>query len=413
MKQSFRLVATFGWIISLLMLPFESKAEVRIGANRLLEVNGRPLFVVGAYALPKGMNFEEGKAMGFNLVHVSSDPKHWQELEKAGLYGWYSFGSSLDLSGETLDSKKSAITAMTRRFADHPSLLFWESMDEPAWSHENPARARALPEGLIEGYTFLKSLDPNHPVYLNHAPRNTVTTLRAYNPACDIVCVDIYPIIPPGLRPMYAITPEGHHGDLPNQSPSCVGEYVDKMAKVAEEDQTVFIVLQGFAWETLRDQDQNPAMVLYPTYQESRFMAYHAITHRVKGILYWGLHTVAKEHPFISDLSKVLREIQQLSPLIIGTDWIDTPFIRYHERGSTIAAGIELLCKQTETQSTMIAVNTGIHPAAADFLSLPPEFTKAGTIEVVGENRSVTVSNDAFFDEFQGLDVHIYIVNKQ
>ena len=119
----------------------------------------------------------------------------------------------------------------------HPALLFWESIDEPAWTDKQPAKPRHAADGMTAGYQHLKTLDANHPVYLNHAPRNTVETLRRYNASADIVCADIYPIIPAGLKlPMFAITPDGRHGDLPNQTPSCVGEYVDKMRRSAHPD---------------------------------------------------------------------------------------------------------------------------------------------------------------------------------
>ena len=57
------------------------------------------------------------------------------------------------------------------------------------------------------GYKYLRTLETDHPVYLNHAPRNTVETLRKYSTGCDIVCADIYPIIPKGIKRMFAITP--------------------------------------------------------------------------------------------------------------------------------------------------------------------------------------------------------------
>ncbi|HOJ59046.1 MAG TPA: hypothetical protein PK878_02055, partial [bacterium] len=223
--------------------------------------------------------------------------------------------------------------------------------------------------------------------------------------ACDIVCVDIYPIIPPGLRRMYAITPDGRHGDLPNQTPSCVGEYVDKMKRVAGEGRSVFIVLQGFAWEALREKDLNSAQVRYPNARECRFMAWQSIIHGARGLMIWGLHTVPKEHPFIQDWALALREIRELAPVILGEEWPNCPVLRYHERGSSIATGIEVMGRETEEAYYLVAANTSIDPAAADFHALP---AGAPDWEVLGESRSVPVKNGSFFDEFEGLDVHIY-----
>jgi len=402
------LILSYGFCLSA-----DAGTAVRIGADNFLEANGDSLFVIGAYALPKGMSLEQAKSMGFNLVGARGGEDYWEEARKAGLYLWKSFGGAFDLDSGDVEKKKQRIRETVEQFKDHPSLLFWESMDEPAWTNKDPARARATSEGLAKGYRFLRTLDLDHPVYLNHAPRNTVDTLRKYNTGADIICVDIYPIIPDGLGTMYAITPEGRHGDLPNQTPSCVGQYVDKMKEVARADQAVFVVLQGFAWEGLRPEDErNSSLVRYPTYEESRFMAYDAIIHGANGIHYWGLHYTPIDHPFIGDLAKVLTELQDLSHVFLSPDLYPKPVLRYYERGSTIAQGIELLCKNASDGIYIIAANTGIDPAAADFAALPSELKSVEQLSVMGENRTVRIDNGSFFDEFDGLGVHVYTTSK-
>lgn len=393
-------------------IPGYGDPAVRIGADRFLSVDGKPFFAIGAYAFPKGMTLQEGKAMGFNLAHLSANISEWESAQKTGLKVWHSFGGDLDFESGDVEKKKEGIQKIVNEYSTHPALLFWESMDEPAWTDGNPAQARATAQGLTQGREFLRSLDVHHPVYLNHAPRNTADTLRAYNPACDIVCVDIYPIIPPGMKPMYAITPDGRHGDLPNQTPSCVGEYVDKMKSVAEPNQAAFVVLQGFAWEALRDTQVDPAFIRYPSYRESRFMAYNAITHGANGLMYWGLAYVSKDQPFIRDLSRVLQEINPLTPVLVGRDVSQKPTLRYRERGSSIAAGVEILGKQTDDGVYLIASNTGVDPAAVDFMALPSELQSAKSLTVLGENRTVPIQDGSFFDEFEGLGVHVYTCEK-
>lgn len=286
--------------------------------------------------------------------------------------------------------------------------MFWDSFDEPAWSDEDPARPRATPESLARGYELLTSLDARHPVYLNHAPRNTVDTLRRYNDATDVVCVDIYPVIPPGIRRLYALTPDGRHGDLPNQTPSAVGEYVDKMQRVARGERPVFVVLQAFAWEALRTADDRALdAIVYPSLRETRFMAYDAITHGVNGLLYWGLHSVPRGHPFLDDLISVLSEITTLMPALLGAD-LPAPSLHHLERGSSIASGIEVIAKRTGDAAYLIAVNSSIDPAAAEFRNLPDDIARAPTLTVIGEDRQVMIANGSFIDEFDGFDVHVY-----
>ena len=386
----------------------ESPVATKQASQNFLRVDGKSIFVVGAYALPKGHTLEQGKAMGFNLVCTPADKTAWDNAQKAGLRVWHSFGGDMDFASGDAQQKRARIQAVVQQFKNHPALLYWESMDEPAWTDKDPARSRATAEGLTEGYRFLKSLDPNHPVYLNHAPRNTVETLRRYNTAADILCADIYPVLPRGIQTMYGLTEDGRHGDLPNQTPSSVGQYAEKMRAVAGPGQSVFLVLQGFAWESLRDKDQDATKILYPTYVQSRFMAYHAIIHGVDGLLYWGLAYVPGDQPYVKDLGRVLNELRDLSPALVGPTIPCKPTILYQERGSTISQGIEMLAKRDGQTAYLIAANASIDPAAADFASLPPEFTKAKKLDVLGENRSVPVKDGSFFDEFEGLGTHVY-----
>ncbi len=411
MRDSNRCAFGYLLLVGILVCGMHSEAGtvVRIGANNYLESDGRPVFPIGAYSLPKGYTYEQGREMGFNLLSCPANKDVWDSAHAAGLRIWHSFGSSFDFDQGDAEKKKASIRTVVTEFGGHPGLLHWESMDEPAWTDGEPAKARATAGGLAKGYRFLKSLDLNHPVYLNHAPRNTVDTLRRYNSGCDIVCADIYPIIPRMLRlPMFAITPDRRHGDLPNQTPSCTGEIVDKMREVANDNQAVFVVLQGFAWECLRSEDQRTEDILFPSYHEARFMAYNAIVHGANGLQYWGLSYVPENHAYLGDLARALNEIGEMSPAILGETLPHTPVLRYHERGSTIVAGVELLCKRTADTVYIIATNTGIDAATVDFAALPPEIGAVQELEVLGENRRVSLKDGAFTDDFAGLGVHLY-----
>lgn len=407
-KRFFRVLCLFAAVLILHgLLGSLTWAESPAGHN-FLQAGGKPMFVIGAYALPKAHTMEQGREMGFNVVHAPADKAVWDAAHATGLRVWHSFGGRMDFGSGDVQKKREHIRSVVEQLKDHPALLFWESMDEPAWTDKDPARARATAEGLAEGYRHLKSLDPDRPVYLNHAPRNMVETLRPYNAAADIICTDIYPVLPCGIRTLFGLTEDGRHGDLPNQTPSCVGEYADKMRAVAGPDRSVFVVLQGFAWEILRRKEQDPAKVVYPTYAQSRFMAYHAIIHGVDGLMYWGLAYVPGDEPFVKDLGRVLNELQTIGPALVGPTIDCRPTIRYHERGSTIAQGIDTAVKRDGKNLYLIAANTSVDPAAADIGSLPACLAGAGQLDVLGENRMVSVANGAFFDEFDGLGVHVY-----
>lgn len=370
-----------------------------------------PVLVRGAYGLPQGMDAAGLRGLGFNVLHAGADEGEWTRARGAGLRVWHALGAAFDHRPELAGERELELRRAVERWGSRPELLFWESIDEPAWTDGRPEEPRFLPEPMTRAYAALRATGDRHPVYLNHAPRNTVETLRRYSASCDIVCADIYPVIPRGLRPMYAITPDGRHGDHPDQTIACVGRYVAKMREVARPGQAVFVVLQGFAWEALRPTaEQDPAQVQYPSYAESRFMAWDALAHGATGIMYWGLHTVPGEHPFVRDLGRVLREIEELEPILVGGRPLSQlPALRYEERGATVWDGLRLLGLAHGGAVWLVAINPSIDPATVTFSGLPPELAGAAEMEAWGEARPrLPVAAGSFRDEFGPYAVHLY-----
>ena len=203
----------------------------------------------------------------------------------AGLMTWTSAGV-IDLKDPEASAK--ALTDRVNAVKTHPSLAFLETSDEPAWTWMKP-EPRVSAETFATSYPIVKAADPDHLLYTNHAPTNLISTLAAYNAGTDIAAVDIYPVNPGNLKPQYALFEDGYQGDLNNIYISQVGEYCDKMRKVAGANRPVFMVLQAFAWEMLTDEKERDAgKVLYPSYEQTRFMAWQSIVHGANGIIYWG-----------------------------------------------------------------------------------------------------------------------------
>lgn len=385
---------------------------VRVGPSGFMTRDDKPFFLIGAYSPPPDVDHKGVAEMGFNVLSIGGASAEWGKCREAGLGIWHTLG--LNLQGENIETTKASIRKTVETYRDHPNLVMWESTDEPAWTDETPEKARVAPEPLIAGYNFLKTLDPHHPVYLNHAPRNTIETLRPYNYSADILCVDVYPIVPRNLPKMYAIIPPEGPGRIPRQtdfadvSPAVVGDYVDKMKAVAFEGQPVFVVLQGFAWAWLDEKTKGTSdLVLYPSYEELRFMAYQAIVHGANGLTVWGLaYNTNKEKQ--KDLASVLNEIRKMEPFIVARRTGDQPLIRYGERGFSIDKGIECLVTETADTVTLFAVNAGVDPITARFVALPPAFDGAKELTVLEEGRTVAVGAGGFEDDFAGLGVHIY-----
>src|SRR5678815_1241048 len=81
---------------------------------------------------------------------------------------------------------------VVNRFKEHPGMGAYYGVDEPQWGNHPIDR-------MVRAYQIIKELDPDHPVWVNHAPRGEVEELAAYNVTCDATGLDIYPIgYPPG-----------------------------------------------------------------------------------------------------------------------------------------------------------------------------------------------------------------------
>ena len=374
-----------------------------------LLVNGKRFFPLGLYAKPKGPEpYRQMAEAGFNLVAAGWNQEEFDAAARAGIYCWIPFGGTLDLTTDA-QAREATIRQVVAAANDHPALLMYESRDEPAWTWKEPAKAPVSADALATGYRLLKQLDPNHPVTLNHAPRNTVATLRKYNAATDAVSVDIYPIVPPDILHIYAITENGRHGDLRNQTPSCVGEYVDKMRQVAGADRPVWMVLQGFAWAALDPVARIQSSVVYPTHEQTRYMAWQSVIHGCNGIIYWGTYSIDQPGECWDGIVRTVREMADLQAVLVADEAATTLDKEYEELGFSIDAGVETSVRDAGGFRYLLAANSSIDPAAVVFRGLG---VPDGAIEVLGEGRTVTVKDGSFRDEYIGLGVHIYRARK-
>jgi hypothetical protein len=338
-------------------------------------------------------------------VHSSPDRKPLDEAARDGMYGWVTVGS---IKPEKRDEDEKRIRSIVSTLKDHPALLFWETEDEPSFVWKEPKDVRITPAVIRDTYRFVKSLDPVHPLYLNHSPTNLVTTLRQYDPGGDLIATDIYPVAPAGLREQYALWPDGRQGDLLNSTISQVGQYADKMRQVAGASRGLFMVLQGFAWEMLRDKDRDPRHVLYPSLEETRFMAYQSIVHGVTGLIWWGLHKTPPESGLWEHIAATARELKHIALELAAAPQRIGWKIEYHDTGHSLDRGIEWIVKPSGAGSLLIALNADKNPVECTFAGL------AGYrgIEVLFEKRAVRLDRGTLRDEFAPFAARVYRLSK-
>lgn len=363
----------------------------------MIVVNGQRTFMLGLYDFAKVPNAWAGaRAAGFNLVHTKPSVADLQLARQYGFYAWTTTGA---LSGKN----EAAIRKTVESLRNEPSLILWETEDEPAFVWKKPTEIRTPPDRIIATRKLIQSIDSTRLYYLNHAPANLVSTLRKYNDGTDVVATDVYPIIPRGIRNQYALWPDGQQGDLLNESIGQVGQYTDKMRQVAGAGKPVFMVLQGFAWESIQ-KPPDPKMILYPTKAQSRFMAYQAIVHGANGILYWGLHLGPENNPAWQAVRAVASELKEISNELAARPLGHIVSTEYFETGHSLDRGVSIVLKPTHDGALLIAVNEDKNPVDVSFGRL----TGFRSCSARFEKRAITLKNGALRDQFEPFTAHVY-----
>lgn len=210
-----------------------------------------------------------------------------------------------------------------------------------------------LKHELQTGSRMVRKTDPDHVIWFNHAPRNTLDDLALFGTVADVVGCDIYPV---------PFGPLVGHSDLRERNLACVGAYTKQMAQSAP-GKPVWMVLQGFGWDDLGEGSAGTERPR-PTYEQTRFMAYDAIVNGARGILYWGTFTLNAESEFRRDLKKVISELKEYQPFLSARD--KRLKLKPHPRWGSSEKGLVMLAKQAGDRWGIFLVNEADEPIAFD-----------------------------------------------
>src|SRR5690606_7843518 len=133
----------------------------------------------------------------------------------------------------------------------------------------------------------------------------------------------------------------------------------------------LFMVLQGFAWEKLIEASRNSNFdenfagpliareekVQYPTYAQTRFMAFQSLIKGANGIVYWGHAYTPQPSQFGDDLKRVVREVADLSGPLAERAAPAAVDVEYHEMGHSIDEGVQWLAKEHEGKLYLFTCN--------------------------------------------------------
>jgi hypothetical protein len=391
-------------------------SRVVVDADRVLVVDGKKTFPIGFTMppLPDGKTPSGGNAIeelhnaGANFLRTGVMGTAWNdaaiELEQryqdaAARYGMHCLLNLRELGsiGPNETSKEASLRKLIDRFKGHPGMGVWKHVDEPEWGkHPIPP--------MMHVTQIIRELDPNHPIEITHAPRGTVDALKAYNPACEIVGTDIYPIgYPPGT-----------HSLLPNKEISMVGDYTRLTAKVADGRLSVWMTLQ-IVWSGVI----KPGKTLrFPTFAEERFMTYQAIINGARGLIYFGGHIPKAMTPEDAALGwnwrfwqRVLRPVieeigekSRLYPALVAPE-SKLP-IRVDRTGD-----VEICAREVGDELFVLACKREGETVQARISGLPAWATEA---EVLYESpRTVAAKEGQIVDWFGPFEVHVYCFRKK
>lgn len=155
MRLYIHLRALFLCTLAFLAVGPASGKNFLIGRNGMLNVDGKPLFVLGLYEnLQEDAVLEQVAEAGFNLVHVSNKKEELDRLQKHGLWGWVNTGYSIDLSVQTEERKE-----QLKQLAQGVQVLGKDVHGETWWIvvNEYPDPLRYTLHGLDElnGQVFM------------------------------------------------------------------------------------------------------------------------------------------------------------------------------------------------------------------------------------------------------------------
>ena len=405
----------------------KKKSVVKIGKDRILRVNGRRFFPIGARHLPKGATPSILKGAGFNCMRwMAFDidairATDLQDILDAGMMFYPYIYNRGDFSKDR-ELRKKELAELVLSVRENPLLLCYEQQNEPAYRYGDWATLKGSPEGMKEASDFLRGMDPFHPIRLGHGLGNLVRTIQKFNSSADIIGCNPYVVYNQGMRINCATRMDGRISDSPDQTISAVGEYTAKMMRAAD-GRPVWMQLQAFSNEDwynpglynpeLKGQGIYPHDRLFPNYHQMRFMAFHAVI-RGATAMEWCMYGLSVQDSQWAEVKRVISELSALQDVLASPNAGFEPSICYTELGFSDWNGVETLTKRCRGGLALIAANTQFDPMEAQFTfgekARPVKASLFGSEEIMAADGITAVKDGAFKAFFAPYEVKIYFL---
>jgi PKD repeat protein len=318
-----------------------------------------------------GARFMLGAAAGWYWPNQSSIIKKY--LDTAQSLG---VKVILDIYQNVIEAhvSDSSFISLINTFKDHPALAGWYIADEPDLT-SNPS---ATHTNVKHYYDLLKQYD-NHPCLIAYccggsgaAPFQDVTDMEGF---------DFYP---------------AHTGDstFGGQIPESYDRWAKLLQFTATYNKTYHAAIpQGCNVNGYRDMSD----------AEFRYHIFSGIVQGVDTLLFWydGWATSS----MVNHVNQMMDQISAVSTELGSAGKSFDPQVAVNQSATNLAYRYGVNGSSHVLLAVNIANRTSGGKALTAQFTLPAD---VGSVDVLNENRKITVSNGVFTDEFAPFEVHIY-----
>lgn len=365
------------------------QARVTLNDEGFPVCDGRAIFPLGTF---NSGRYDLMKKLGFTVVHAwnraraanPDRPRHQpaksflDDAQRAGLKAVLMAPSDLARAG-----KWDEVARRVRIFRNHPALLVWDQEEGVARGEMPLATLRRLVE-------IVRREDPNHPFCLadTYDTIDKVDRSRFFvDTLMDIGMWWFYPIPPGG----------GEEGALEGRQASASDELAPPSFLAAPNTgKPIWVGLQAY-------RPPKRADGRLPTPQEYRQMAFLALAHGAKGLLYYMGGSANRtedgtgERPW-AYLHDLVPQIAAVAPAFMTPAHPENPRVR------PSGALISTAARRQGGVTTIVAVNRSPVPVSARI----EHSAFSGSVRVLFEDRQIAAESGAVHDEFAAYGVHIY-----
>ena len=322
--------------------------SVAIDAEGNVLINGRKTLLNGIYHAHNANGAKNAAYAGFNAAQTwAASPESYKKvlniMENNKVYANCVLKY---ISGKKLDSLMKVIK-------DHPAILSWDVVDEPAIRNITPAKIQPCVEQL-------RNYNTGRPLRISFSDP---TAVKNYQQCCDMPAV--------------------HKYVLPFDGLAAMGKVVRGVVKDSAPGQSPQITLQS--WVHWYDETQRPQ-----TAAQTRSIAYIALVNGAKGLWWYHFPTAYRIPHVWGTLMLLNSELYELEDVILGKR---TPL-------ASSADAVEAAVFTNGSRTIVIAVNTAKAETAAELSGIPGKeltelFADNAAVALAGGKAKFTIAPES------------------